>query len=135
MGIYDKKSVSQLIQIAQKYVNAYIRQRDDKGGYFICISCGQYKRTDLNNYNAGHYLSAGNHSFTRFNENNIHGQCVKCNNYLSANLINYRKNLIKKIGQSAVDELEAMAHKSHKWFPHELIEIIETYKLKLKQAA
>jgi len=133
---YKQYSVAKLLKMAEKYFNAFIRLRDDLGGYFICISCKKtIAITADGSYHAGHYLSAGNHSYTRFNELNVHGQCLKCNHFLSGNLINYRINLIKKIGEPAVLELEAFKNFSMKWDRLELIAIIETYKLKLKQAA
>lgn len=132
---YNKYSQPQLLKLAEKHFNAYIRNRDDQGGYFVCISCQKPKAIQRTCYHAGHYLSAGHHSFTRFNENNVHGQCDRCNLYLSANLINYRINLLKKIGEDAVQELEQSKNRFMKWDKLELIAIIETYKAKLKQAA
>src|SRR5688500_10309938 len=93
---YDNRSISQLIKIAEKHFNAYIRKRDDQGGYFTCISCGVPKKLDQ--MNAGHYMSAGHNGIVRFNEDNVHGQCVKCNMYEHGNLIRYRENLVRKIG-------------------------------------
>jgi len=105
-----------LIAKAQKAFNARIRERDkDKG----CISCGGKVEQ------AGHYLSAGHHGVHRFNEKNVHGQCVRCNMYLSGNLINYRIGLVKRIGLQQVEILEGTRHKSHKWNRLELEEIIK----------
>lgn len=85
---------------AQKAVNAYIRLRDkDKP----CISCG---RNHQGQYHAGHYRSVGSCPELRFNELNIHKQCMPCNSHLSGNLIEYRKRLIEKIGLDKVEWLE-----------------------------
>ncbi|KIO75586.1 hypothetical protein TH53_19810 [Pedobacter lusitanus] len=126
MSVYDKKSVPQLLQIAQKHFNAFIRARDMKDGYFICISCNKWKHPDK--MQAGHYFSAGHHSYLRFNEDNVHGQCMACNCHLSGNLIKYRVNLLKKIGQDQLSILEDNMHMSQKWDRYELIEIIDKYK-------
>ncbi|MBO9671945.1 MAG: recombination protein NinG [Sphingobacteriaceae bacterium] len=131
---YKKESVSKLIKLAEKHFNAYIRLRDDRGGYFVCISCNSTKAITTA-YHAGHYLSAGHHSYHRFNELNVHGQCLRCNCHLHGNLIPYRTNLVKKIGEQAVLELESTKNLSIKWDRLDLIAIIETYKSKLKQAA
>lgn len=133
MSVYDKKSIPQLLKIAQKHFNAYIRYRDTKQGYFVCISCGKYK--GLEKMHAGHYLSAGHYSFLRFDENNVHGQCVGCNTYLHGNAIPYRINLINKIGAIEVEKLENFRHTSQKWDRFTLMEIIEKYKGLVKQAA
>ena len=77
---------------------------------------------------AAHYMSAGNHSATRFNEDNVHGCCVGCNRFLDGNLVAYRANLCKKIGYKKVEELERLALSPHKWDRHELMDLIKKYK-------
>lgn len=105
---------------AQKVFNKWIRTRDkDKG----CISCGGKVEQ------AGHFYSQGHHSALRFSESNTHGQCVRCNHFLSGNLNNYRINLIKRIGEQNVLLLDASARKPKKWSRFELEQIIEYYKL------
>lgn len=67
---YNGKDIPQLLKIAEKHFNRYIRQRDSNGGdYFQCISCGQYKRTEM--MHAGHYMSAGHNGTVRFNPDNV----------------------------------------------------------------
>ena len=122
--LYTKKSVSQLLKIATKHFNAFIRKRDsDKA----CISCGKY--TTLQ---AGHFYSAGNYAALRYDEKNVHGQCVKCNYFLSGNLLEYEKNLLFKIGEKALKELHLKAaiykRTKYKWDHFSLIEIINKYK-------
>jgi hypothetical protein len=122
-----EKDVKQLLKDAQEVFNRYIRLRDQDER---CISC-QTGAVE----NAGHYLNVGHHSAYRFNEENVHGQCIRCNMYLSANLIKYRRNLVKKIGADRVEFLEDSAErrKSHKWDRTELIALIQYYKNKIKQ--
>jgi hypothetical protein len=43
----------------------------------------------------------------RFVEDNCHGQCKHCNQYLSGNHVEYRKRLIERIGQRNVEWIEA----------------------------
>ena len=85
---------------AQASFNAYIRERDAQEP---CISCGRYH---TGKYDAGHYRSVGSAPELRFDEDNCHRQCVPCNQHLSGNLISYRINLVKRIGQERVDKLE-----------------------------
>ena len=68
----------------------------------------------------------------RFNEDNVHIQCATCNNYLSGNLIEYRKGLIKKIGVDKVEALENF-NQSNKMTISEIKEKISLYKEKIKQ--
>lgn len=121
---YKSKSVSQLLRMATKCFNLYIRNRDMSQP---CISCGRYSQLQ-----AGHFYSAGHYPILRYNENNVHGQCLRCNYYLSGDLSNYRMNLLKKIGEIEVMDLDRLAAQgkkiNHKWDRFTLIEIIEKYK-------
>lgn len=93
-----QKSTSSLIQLAQKETNEYVRLRDqDKP----CISCGVRSVSD-----AGHYIAVGRCEKLRFDLDNINGQCEKCNRFGGGEIIDYRQNLIKKIGIDRVENLE-----------------------------
>jgi len=125
---YQGKSVPYLLKLAEKHFNAYIRKRDSNGGIFQCISCAQHKSVEM--LHAGHYRSAGHHAAIRFHEDNVNGQCSRCNTFLHGNESNYRLGLIKKIGEGRVLQLEATGRQRHKWDRLELVAIIETYKNK-----
>jgi hypothetical protein len=127
---YSKYSVPQLIKLAEKYFNRYIRQRDSDGDYFTCISCQKAK--PASSMHAGHYMSAGHNASVRFSEDNVNGQCIACNTHLHGNLIRYRENLVKKIGIEKVELLEAISRVAHKWDRTGLVFAIETYKAKCK---
>lgn len=119
------KTRAQWLADAQKVFNAYIRERDVGKP---CISCGA---VNASSYHAGHYLSRGANPEKSFLEDNCHLQCSKCNTHLSGNQINYRINLVKKIGLEAVDALESK-HPPLKLTIPEIKELIALYKLKLK---
>jgi hypothetical protein len=116
-----KTSLPKLLEKAQKVFNKFIRERDKNNG---CISCGGPVEQ------AGHYFSQGHHSSLRYSEINTNGQCVKCNMYLSGNLIKYRQGLVKKYGADVVEKLELNAdlRKAWKWTREELESIIKKYK-------
>jgi hypothetical protein len=40
-------------------------------------------------------------------DDNVHGQCKHCNNYLGGNVLAYRKGLIERIGLTRVEQIEA----------------------------
>lgn len=123
----ELETVQELVKLAQKVFNSFIRERDkDKP----CISCG-VKLTGK--YDAGHYHNANNHWFVRFDENNVHGQCVKCNQHLHGNLIPYRKGLIDRIGEQALDELDEVSNNTANFSKEYLRELIKTYRNKLKE--
>ena len=84
---------------AQAAFNAWVRLRDAELG---CISCG----TLNGKRNAGHYLSTSARPELRFDEDNVHLQCERCNTYLHGNLIAYRVALLARIGVDGVARLE-----------------------------
>lgn len=94
------KTRSQWLGELQIIVNRFVRLRDAK---LPCISCGRYH---TGQYHAGHYRTVGASPELRFNEFNINKQCSSCNNHLSGNIVNYRINLINKIGIEQVEWLE-----------------------------
>ncbi len=108
----------------QVVFNQFIRYRD-KGNN--CISCNKPAKKE----NAGHYRSVGGNPELRFNELNCFLQCEYCNTYLHANLINYRINLINKIGIDKVEWLEGK-HEPKKYTIEELKGLKVLYKLKIK---
>ena len=123
----DLMTLQDWIKIAQTHFNKYIRLRD-KGQ--PCISCSKPAKKE----NAGHYRSAGGNPELRFEELNVHLQCEYCNTYQHGNLIEYRKNLINKIGLDKVEWLE-QSHEPAKYTIEEVKEIIKTYKDKCKRLA
>jgi hypothetical protein len=112
---------------AQTVFNKYIRKRDEGQP---CIS-NDGTGSCSNQIHAGHFRSVGSAPMHRFNELNVNSQCARCNNWLSGNLINYRRNLEKKIGAEALEELEANHVPKH-YTIDQIKEIIKTYKQKLK---
>ena len=94
------KTKSDYAKEAQTAFNAYIRLRDaDKP----CISCG---RDHHGQYHAGHYRTTAAAPQIRFNTWNVHKQCSVCNNHKSGNIVEYRINLINRIGIDKVQQLE-----------------------------
>ena len=129
---YSKKSIKDLLPIATRHFNKFIRERDSEDGWGRCISSGRRMRVPSKNAQAGHFYSAGKYPELRFNENNVHLQSKSDNYFLSGNLLEYRSRLIKKIGLHNVEELDEIARRSkqmrYKWDRFYLIEIIEKYK-------
>lgn len=82
---------------------------------------------------AGHFWSAGGHGSVRFDEDNVHGQCSRCNTHLHGDLINYDRSLVNKIGEERYRRLEVRAHQLKKWDKVDLISIIYEYRTKNKQ--
>ena len=62
----------------------------------------------------------------RFEPLNVHKQCSSCNNHLSGNLIEYRRELIGKIGIDRVEWIEG-SHEPLKPTIDDLKEIKKKY--------
>ena len=122
----ELETVQSLMKKAQKQVNTFIRERDKNKP---CVSCGKPLKEK---FDCGHYI-ASTFKIHTFRESNLHGQCVYCNQYLSANLIEYRKELIKRVGVEEVEYLEASKHLEANFTRQELKQLIEEYKQKVKQ--
>lgn len=126
------KTIPVLIKEAQREFNAYIRARD---AHQPCISCGAAP-PDLSGLHAGrdagHYRSVGSAAHLRYHEDNVHAQCVHCNQWGAGRAVDYRIGLIARIGEARVVALETN-NTVRKWQPDELRAIRDTYKAKLKE--
>ena len=128
----EKKQIKSKLKTHSKHLgelqnvfNKYIRLRD-KGK--PCISCGSPLS---GKYDAGHYRSVGSCPELRFEEKNVHGQCVHCNRHLHGNLIEYRKGLVQKYGVDTVEWLEK-SHETLKLTIPEINELKAKYKELIK---
>jgi gamma-glutamylcyclotransferase (GGCT)/AIG2-like uncharacterized protein YtfP len=121
------KSVSQWRKELQQVFNQYIRLRDQGKG---CISCGKQLQ---GKYDAGHYFSVGSYPNLRFNESNVHGQCVGCNQHKHGNLLEYAIGIEKRIGKSKLEELKSMRNDRLSLPLDKIKELIYHYKDKVKE--
>lgn len=100
------KSRGDHMREAQQAFNEYVRTRDQAAGH-LCISSGKPLDWSGNAVDAGHYRSVGSAPHLRFDERNCHAQSKQDNRFLSGNAVDYRIGLIARIGQEAVEALEA----------------------------
>jgi hypothetical protein len=125
------QTIPELIKLAQKEFNAYIRARDAGKP---CICCGLPLGGDAlgGGFDCGHWRSVGSAPHLRFDERNAHGQRKRCNRYGAGRAVEYRQGLLVRLGLYVVEALEA-DNRIHKWTREELIAIRETYKTKRKE--
>ncbi|HDL5482293.1 TPA: recombination protein NinG, partial [Mannheimia haemolytica] len=121
------KSRSAWLKDLQNIFNKFIRLRDKD---LPCISCGRHHQGQ---WHAGHYKTVGGNPELRFNEDNVHRQCSVCNNHLHGNIVNYRVNLIEKIGLERVEFLERKDHPPLKLTIEQIKDLIKVYKAKCKE--
>lgn len=126
------KTVPQLIREAQQAFNAWVRERDANQP---CISCDA-PPPDLSGLHAGrdagHYRSTGSASHLRFDPDNCHAQCVRCNQWGAGMAVDYRIRLLARIGAARVDALECN-NTPRKWDRDELRGIRDHYRAALKE--
>ena len=120
------KSRADWAKEAQAAFNKWIRLRD---AHLPCISCGRHHQGQ---YHAGHYRTVGANPELRFEPLNVHKQCAPCNNHKSGNIVEYRINLVSRIGQDAVDWLEG-PHEPKRYTVDQLREIKREYTRKARE--
>ena len=126
---YKGRSIGWLLNKTQFYFNRYIRLRDFGKP---CISCGC-----PNFDHASHFFPVRGNPKLRFDEDNVHGGCARCNTFMYGNQFEYGQRLPDRIGKNKFDELlmrKQIADKdtTFKWNRWEVIEILEKYKQKCK---
>lgn len=94
------KSRADYLRETQAIFNQWIRLRDAAEP---CISCGRHHDGQ---YHAGHYRTVASAPELRFEPLNVWKQCAPCNNHKSGDIVNYRANLVSKLGAEKVEWLE-----------------------------
>jgi len=121
-----KRSRKKLIENLDTVFSQYIRLRDaDQEGYCRCVTCGEkhyWKRIQ-----AGHFISR-KHYATRWDETNVHAQCVACNVFRAGE--QYKYSLF--LGADISHELLEKSRELVKYADFELEEMIKNYKNKIK---
>jgi hypothetical protein len=120
------KPKGQYTKEAQTAFNAWVRERD---AALPCISCGRHHQ---GKYDAGHYRTVGSNPALRFEPLNCHRQCSPCNTHKSGDIVNYRIELVKRIGAEKVDWLEG-PHEPKRYTIEDLKNIKADYLAKTKE--
>jgi len=97
----QSQPITHFKKLAQTDFNAYIRVRDQ---HKSCVSC--HKPPHRGQRHASHYRPRSTAAQLSFNTGNVWASCATCNSVLSGNLTNYRRELVERIGESRVIDLE-----------------------------
>ena len=125
------KSRADHMREVQAAFNEWVRLRDVD---LPCVSCGRHHEGQ---YHSGHYRTVGGNPELRFEPLNAWKQCAPCNNHKSGDIVNYRIELVKRIGVEKVDWLEG-PHEPKRYTVEDLKAIKADYRAKareLKRAA
>ena len=124
-----KKSLPKLKKDLDKWFSLFIRLREANRGITECFTCGKidhYKKLQ-----AGHFQSR-RHLSTRWNEENVQVQCVKCNMFNQGEQYTFGKLLDIRIKEGLSEELLLLSKSSVKYMRYEYEEMIKHYKDKVK---
>ena len=121
------KTNSDYVRELQVVFNKYIRLRDQAKG---CISCNKPLNTK---FDAGHFYSTGSYPELRFHEDNVHGQCVHCNQHKHGNLLEYNIKIVDRIGNESLLILNNLRNIPKKYTIEELKGLKVLYNLKTKR--
>ena len=124
------KTISKLKKDLDKVFSLYIRLRHaSKDGIVKCWTCnktGHYKK----GFHAGHFMSR-KHLATRWNEDNVQVQCVKCNLYGQGEQYAFGKLLDIRIAEGKAEELQELSKTTVKYMRFEYEDMIKFYKEKV----
>ena len=122
-----KKSLKTLHNNLWKLISEYVRRKEND----VCYTCGVKK--EWKETHCGHFLHQAKTSKLAYERKILHCQCVKCNNFLSGNLLEYTIKMVKLYGLKQVEAWKRESKKPYRWKRGELEELIEKYKIKLKK--
>ena len=117
-----KPTKTALVKKLDKVFSEYIRRRN--GEMAMCVTCG--KIAHWKEMQAGHFMSR-RHRATRWHEDNVQTQCVKCNMFGQGEQFKFGKWL----GDEKANELIQLSSQVVKLSDYEMQELIELYKEKL----
>ena len=126
--------IRKLKKKADNWYSKYIRYRDGqvKNGEWQteCITCGVWK--PIKEMQAGHFVSRSC-NLLRYNDQNVHSQCQKCNIWHSGEQYEYAKQIDLKYGDGTAESLHNQRRQTHKLTAIELEQIIEDAKEYIKE--
>ena len=132
MADLNKKTYQQLINLLDKEVSIYVRNKAAVNGWCFCYTCGAPH--PVSEIDAGHYISRRYYA-TRYDLDNVRPQCPGCNKYRGGEPVKFRMRLVEEIGEERVRRLESLAvMNGDKHLPREeLIGKIKEFKAKNKE--
>lgn len=120
------KPRAQHMKEAQQVFNTWVRLRD---AALPCVSCGRFHEGQ---WHAGHYRTVGASPELRFEPLNVWRQCAPCNNHKSGDIVNYRIELVRRIGWERVEWLEG-PHQPQRYTIEGLKGLKANYRAKIKE--
>ena len=130
-----KSKTSQLRAEADRVFSLYIRKKYRNSlGVVNCVCDNDEAKLEYhhNTIHCAHYVTRGNDS-VRWHEKNAGPMCEGCNYFNPKQKELLGAWLNQTHGEGTTDEMERLGRSTLKLLPFEIEEIIESYKLKLKE--
>lgn len=126
------KIISMNLEKLDNVFSIFIRMRDaDDNGNVKCVTCPEISHWKA--MDCGHFIPRGKLA-TRYSEINSHQQCPACNRLKDGNLHKYEIFMRATYGIKAIEQLKIKSHETVKWMSHEIQEMIEVFKSKIKKS-
>lgn len=129
-SIKDKKKpkgVAKLKKDLDEVYSIYIRQKyADFAGYVSCVTCGKtaHYKDGMQN---GHYESRS-HNNTRYDDQNCHVQCFRCNIAMDGNYPSYALFMTRTYGDKILEEMSRRSRIERRFTTQELRDLISHYR-------
>ena len=124
------KTHAQLKKELDKIFSQYIRWAyADDSGMVECYTC--HTKKHVKEIQAGHFQSR-KHMATRWHENNVRPQCVKCNMFSQGEQYLFGLKLEAEIGSTMFEELMKLSKGTEKYSRSDLEYLIDYYKKKVQ---
>ena len=114
---------------AQRLCNKYARFRDQLENGYGCRTCGQ----TTGQMDGGHFLPTSSYSAIRYNTNQIHQQCKRCNRWNGGMRDEYTVFMIDKYGEEYVANLKAQKNVLRSYSVEYYVKLIKVVSKKLKR--
>jgi hypothetical protein len=108
------------------------RSSADEGGTVGCVTCGKLMYWKNDGAQAGHFIKR-QHRSVRWDERNVHVQCVYCNKWRNGEEGQHGDYIIRTHGIDAHQDLFRLKHQVKKYTRSDLEALITEYKTKLKE--
>jgi hypothetical protein len=130
------KTAQQLRKDALKALQKLVRLKAaDDNGYCSCVSCG-CTRPWNEGMQGGHFIPKGSSSYWALEEENVHPQCVYCNQFgmkHGSAAQNYTLYMQDMYGEEMVRQMLADANKPKKLYTADYREMIEEWEKQIKE--
>lgn len=125
-----KLTRSKLVKKLDSIFSQYIRQRDSEYGSCTCVTCGVQK--PIKQMQNGHFITRSKYA-TRWDEENCGVQCIGCNMFKQGEQYKFSIYIDQKHYAGKADEILLKSNQTVKYTDQDLIELINTFKLKLNE--